>query len=105
VQFPYKIARLFCRREAPECAEIYGIMCDCARYVQSIFDRGTVPYGAPEPNPEAPLATMYDASTIGPENHGEVQKIRRIAQREIIRASSYSPTPGHDLAVSDGAER
>jgi hypothetical protein len=35
----------------------------------------------------------------------EVQKIRRIAQqREISRADSYSPTPGHDLAVSDEAE-
>jgi hypothetical protein len=52
VQFSYKIARLFCRSEVPEGAEIYGIMCDCARYVQSIFDRGTVPYGAPEPNQE-----------------------------------------------------
>jgi hypothetical protein len=40
--FRYKIAHLFCRsEEVSEGAEIYGIMCDFARYVQSIFDRAT----------------------------------------------------------------
>jgi hypothetical protein len=78
-----------------------------SRYVQSIFDRGRVPYGAPEPNPEALLATMYDAhqpTAIGHENRRELQKNGGLLNNEKLAARSYSPTTGHDLAVSDEAE-
>jgi hypothetical protein len=64
VHFPYKIAHLFCCSEVPEGAEIYGIMCDCARYVQSIFDRGTEANGAPGAKSRSVIGhDGYDAST------------------------------------------
>ena len=74
-----------CGKEVSEGAEIYGIMCDFARYVQSIID---VAYGAPEPNPEASTATMYDCNSLL-QSGLKIMETSNTQQRETRRVSSY----------------